>query len=153
MPRITDFFLAVLGGVLLAFMIHYNSLLAKSSSALMASWVAHAVGACVTLAFVLFFSFVMPRNKPAKQVERKRIWTYFGGIPGAMTVVLAAITVNSVLGFSGSLAFMLVGQVLFGVLTDIFGLLGAQKRALVSKDFWVVLLVLTGSWIIIFFRS
>ncbi len=153
MDHTKDWFLGLSAGAFLALMINFNSLLAKQSSPLFASWVAHGVGALVALSFVMIFSkknSSVPNKSESSLLER-RFWTYLGGIPGAFTVILAAITVNSALGFSGALALMLVGQIFFGILTDFLGFFGCAKRKLTLNDFLVVLSVLAGSWLIIFF--
>ena len=154
MGRTKDWLLGLSGGLFLALMINFNSLLAKQSSPLFASWVAHGIGALAALGFVMLFS---KRSDSAFNksesflLKKQRLWTYLGGIPGAFTVILAAITVNSALGFSGALALMMVGQIFFGIVTDLFGLLGCVKRRLTLNDFLVVFSVLMGSWLIIFF--
>ncbi|MGW1075016.1 DMT family transporter [Streptomyces sp. NPDC002537] len=159
--RSTDWLLGIAGGVLLALMTNYNSLLAKHTSSVFGSWVAHGVGAVAALVLVVLTTkaFRPGRGKPGgeaseKGAEGKRpkapLWFYLGGIPGAFTVMLAAIAVNSSLELSGTIALMLVGQVLFGIVSDYFGLFGTPRRRLVLADFFVVLSVLTGSALIIF---
>lgn len=153
MTKSVDWGVAFLGGALLALMIRFNSSLAGISSPLFASWVAHAVGTVVAIVLSLLFSQVAnlrPVLMDASLLQPKKRWTYLGGVPGAMTVVLAAITVNSSLGFSGSLALMLVGQIVFGIVTDSLGWFGSMKRKLSWLDFSVVCLVLLGSILIIF---
>lgn len=156
--RSTDWLLAIAGGVLLALMINYNSLLAKHTTPVFASWVAHGLGAVAALVLVVLFSGTLRRGKrsrttgeqaatPPKNVPR---WFYLGGIPGAFTVILAAIAVNGDLALSGTIAFMLVGQILFGIASDHFGLFRTPKRRIVLTDFVVALLVFTGSVLIIF---
>lgn len=150
----TDWLLAFTGGLVLALMINYNSLMAKHSTPVFASWVAHGIGALSSLFFVALFPILFPLKKDIQPLRMKGpFWAYLGGIPGTFTVILAAITVNSSLGLSGSLSLMLVGQVLFGLVSDIFGLFGTPKRSFTLTDFFVVLSILMGSWIIIFFRS
>ena len=154
MKKISTYWLpALAGGFLLALMIDYNSLMAKHSTPLFASWVAHGVGSVASLVFIALFSNLFVKNKETKQYKKGPFWAYLGGIPGALTVVLAAITVNSRLGLSSTLALMLVGQIIFGLVSDIFGLFGTPKRDVMLIDFFVVLSVLTGSGIIIFLRS
>jgi transporter family-2 protein len=65
-------------------------------------------------------------------------------------VVLAAIAVNSRLALSGTIALMLVGQVVFGMLSDHFGLFRTPRRRLVLTDLVVAASVLGGSALIIF---
>lgn len=150
--RPTDWIVALAGGVLLALMIDYNSLLAKHTAPLYASWVAHGLGALAALVLVLLYSRMSrPPSTDAKRPRVKQpLWLYAGGIPGAFTVVLAAITVNSSLALSGTVALMLVGQVLFGIAADHLGLFRTPKRRIVPADFFAALSILTGSALIIF---
>jgi transporter family-2 protein len=159
MERSVYWIMALSGGLLLALMIQYNSLLASYSSPMFASWVAHGLGAVVAIfiarCWIHFFKKSANQFKEDRQQmntsQRGPFWSYLGGIPGAFTVVLAAITVNSQLGLSSSLALMLVGQVLFGIVTDLFGLFESRKRKLNRNDVFVVLTVLSGSGLVIFF--
>ncbi|WP_394827791.1 DMT family transporter [Pendulispora albinea] len=153
MGRSTDWLLALAGGALLAVMIDFNSLMAKHSTPVLASWIAHGIGSVAALALVLLGSQFFRRAKDGAARTKGPPWAYLGGVPGALTVVLAAIAVNSRLALSGTLALMLVGQVLFGIVCDRFGLFGIAKRKLVLTDFYVVVSILAGSALLIFFRS
>lgn len=93
-------------------------------------------------------SYSAPRPSSARTPR----WAYLGGLPGALTVVLAAITVNSPLALSGSLALMLTGQVLFGMLADSCGWFGSLKRRLSLNDIVATLLILCGCALLIFLR-
>lgn len=155
--RSKDWFLGIAGGVLLATMLHYNSLLAKHTTPTYASWVAHGVGAVVALLLVLLTTAGISRrragqNGGAEPAARTKLplWFYLGGIPGAFTVMLGAITVNGSLSLSGTIGFMLVGQILFGLVSDRFGLFQTPKRRIVPMDALVALCVLTGSALILF---
>jgi transporter family-2 protein len=144
--RSADWLLAIAGGVLLALMIEFNSLLARFTSPVYASWVAHGLGAVAALALVLVYA----RKVRQRQGVRPPLWFYLGGIPGAFTVILAAIAVNSRLALSGTIALMLVGQVLFGMVSDHFGLFRTPRRRLAATDLVVAVAVLGGSALIIF---
>jgi len=150
--RSTDWLLAIAGGVLLALMINYNSLLANYTTPMYASWVAHGLGAATALVIIVLYSraFRSTGKEATPQRAKAPLWFYFGGIPGAFTVILAAITVNSSLTLSGSIALMLVGQVVFGIVSDHFGLFRTPRRRIVGTDFLVALLVLAGSVLITF---
>lgn len=147
-----DWLLALAGGLLLALLINYNSVMALHSTPLFASWLTHGVGLGVAIFLMIAF-----KRKPNTDEQKEKypvapFWSYFGGIPGAMTIVLAAIVVNSSIGLAGSIAFMLVGQIIFGLAVDFFGLFGTRKRCLRLTDIFIVLSTLAGSLIIIFFR-
>jgi transporter family-2 protein len=150
--RSTDWLLGIAGGLLLALMINYNSLLASHTTPVFASWVAHGLGAAGAAVLVVLYARVSrPAGSQARPGREKLpLWLYSGGIPGAFTVILAAITVNSRLGLSGAIAFMLVGQVIFGIIADMFGLFRTPKRRIVTTDILGALAVLTGSALIIF---
>lgn len=142
--------LALTAGALLALMISINSVLASYNSPLLASWVAHGIGAITAWLLLLLLNRRPPKSSPSSVTVPR--WAYFGGIPGALTVVLAAITVNSPLALSGSLALMLTGQVLFGMLSDSCGWFGVMKRRLNANDIIATLLILSGCALLIFLR-
>ena len=123
----TNLSLGLLGGLALAVMIALNSALAQYGTPLQASWVAHGVGTLVSL---LLLGVVRQRQAGLSKRETAPLWAYLGGLPGAFTVVLGAMTVNSALGLSASIAFIMAGQILFGLLCDRLGLLGMAKRRL-----------------------
>ncbi|XLM20076.1 DMT family transporter, partial [Chromobacterium piscinae] len=77
-------------------------------------------------------------------------WAYLGGMPGALVVALAAITVNSPLAMSGTLALGMAGQLLFGLLSDHFGGFGMPRRPLRLNDALALLLALSGCAVLIF---
>jgi len=146
--------MALFAGVVLAVMTDWNSLLARHSSPLFASWTAHGVGALTSLAVVILLSGGNPARQRAPNREgRWPIWAYLGGIPGAFTVLLAAITVNSVLGLAGTLALMLIGQMFFGVIVDAFGFLGLARKRFRLRDICAIGMVLCGSIAIIVARN
>lgn len=150
--RSMDWILAFASGALLALMINYNSLLARHTTPMFASWVAHGVGAVAALALILLYSRIArPAGTPPPDPGAKLpFWFYLGGIPGALTVLLAAITVNSILTLSGTIAFMLVGQVLFGIVSDAFGWFRTLRRRVEAIELVAALLILAGSVLIIF---
>lgn len=151
--QIKDGGLAVAAGVLLALMIEFNSLLARHTTPVFASWIAHGIGAVVAFLLVVLPIAALAAPPPAAdQAPRPQApaWFYLGGIPGAFTVVLAAITVNGPLSLSGTIALILVGQIVFGLLSDHFGLFRMPRRPVVAGDALVVCCVLAGSLMIVF---
>lgn len=145
--------LALIAGVVLAVMIDWNSQLARHSSPLFASWTAHGVGAVASMALVMLLSLKGKATAAGVPHQRWPLWSYLGGVPGAFTVLLAAITVNSVLGLASTLAVMLVGQMVFGVLADHFGFFRLQRRRPLLREAAGFALVLVGSIVIIMARS
>ena len=77
------------------------------------------------------------------------LWCYLGGIPGAFTVLLAAITVNSPLSLSGSDCADACGQIVTGLIIDHFGLMGLTRRKATSRDGLTLLLLFSGCILII----
>jgi transporter family-2 protein len=142
--------MALTAGVVLAVMIDWNGLLAFHTTPLFASWIAHGVGAAAGLGLVAFW----PSSASATRAEgRWPFWSYLGGIPGAFTVLLAAMTVNGPLGLAGTLALMLVGQTMFGVVADKYGMFGLARRRLAPEDMIAIGLVLAGSIAILASRT
>jgi transporter family-2 protein len=146
--------MALAAGIVLAVMIDWNSQLARHSSPLFASWIAHGVGAVASLALVALLSARTKAGKVTMKPEgRWPLWSYLGGIPGAFTVLLAAVTVNSALGLAGTLALMLIGQMVFGIVADAFGFFGLRRVLPNRREISAIGLVLCGSIVIILARS
>ncbi|WP_299022562.1 DMT family transporter [uncultured Photobacterium sp.] len=145
--------LALAGGVTLASMIALNSTMAFFSSPLLASWVAHGVGAVISLAVLMIASVLFGEKISLLPKSETPIWAYLGGIPGAFTVILAAITVNSPLGLSGSIALIMAGQVLFGFVCDTLGLFGLTKRTMNINDGMALMLMVAGCLMTLFGRG
>ncbi|MBV7413809.1 MULTISPECIES: DMT family transporter [unclassified Aeromonas] len=133
---------AFVAGLLLALMIAQNGALARATDPWLASWLAHGVGAMV--AGLLWC--LAPRVTSTEAVPR---WAWLGGLPGALTVVLAALCLNSPLGMAGTLALLLLGQLLFGALCDAFGWFGLTRRRPAGVDALATLLVMAGALLIV----
>ena len=146
-----QWWLALLAGAMLACMIYFNSQLAHVTTSVWASFVAHGLGAVCAL--VLWAALLPLRKSPPSPagIERPPRWAYLGGLPGAFTVILASTTVNSELGLSGTISLMFLGQVVSGLAIDTLGLFGSPRREVGFYAFFEVLLVMTGTAILIFF--
>ena len=134
---------AFAAGLLLALMIAQNGALARATDPWLGSWLAHGVG---TLVAALLW-WLAPRPP---QPEAAPPWAWLGGLPGALTVVLSALCLNSPLGMAGTLALLLLGQLLFGALCDARDWFGLTRRRPSGKDALAALLVLAGALLIVF---
>lgn len=144
--------MAVGAGVLLTAMITTNSYLAAWNSPLIASWFAHGSGAVVAWALLMVKLRPAQRAAGTAQLGKPPLWSYLGGIPGALTVLLAAIAVNSPLALAGTLGLMLTGQILFGLVSDLRGWFGVIKCRFSLLDLLSVALILCGSAVLITYR-
>ncbi|PKH06358.1 DMT family transporter [Moritella sp. Urea-trap-13] len=143
--------LAIAGGGLLALMININSQLALETSAINASWVAHGLGSVV--AFGLYQIAKEAVGSPLTKMQGKPPKLYYlGGLPGAFTVILASVTVNSVIGLSGTLALGLIGQLVCSIFCETLGLFGLEKRTFTLLELLPISLVVFGSILIISLR-
>ena len=143
--------LAIVGGGLLALMININSQLALETSAINASWVAHGLGSL--LAFLLYHIAKRAIESPTSLMKGHVPKLYYlGGFPGAFTVILASITVNSAIGLSGTLALGLIGQLVCSIFCEILGLFGLEKSKFTLIELLPVSLVVFGSILIISLR-
>ncbi|GAB2958214.1 DMT family transporter [Nonomuraea fastidiosa] len=149
--RALDWALAIAGGVLLTLMTQANAVLAGYTDALYASWAAHGLGAVVAALLALALARRAPAPDPATGdgPARAPLWYYLGGIPGALVVILSAIAVNSELALAGTVALMLTGQIIFGTVSDRFGLLHTPQRRITLMDLAVAACVLAGSVLIV----
>jgi transporter family-2 protein len=144
-----DLVAAFLSGGLLTLMIHFNGQLAHYGSPLFSSWTAHGTG---TVAAIVFMA-ILSRHKTAPTTIRPAapLWAYLGGFAGAVTVMMSGVTVNTALALSGTLALGLVGQVVFSLVADRWGLFGLPRKRPTLRDMGALALILSGSLLIIFF--
>ena len=126
-------------------MVLFNGTLAVYGSLFFASWVPHLTGTIAALAILLVL-----RPKRAA-TTRPPLWTYLGGVSGAITVMLTSATINTALALSGTIALGLAGQVIFSLFADMRGLFGLPQRMPTRQDYVSLSLILTGSIILIFF--
>ena len=151
MRRYADWLWGAFAGILLALMVTINSGLAAYTTPFTASWIVHGVGALAAFFLVLGNLAIAGRRGPkGVKGQRAPLWSYFGGAPGAFAVALSSIAVNSELALAGGLSLLLVGQILFGLLSDVWGLFGTPKRALNRFDLIAAVCVIGGSALIIF---
>ena len=142
--------IALSSGVLLSLMIMSNSYLASFTTPLTASWITHGIGTLFSLIIYILYS---SKNQLKKQSKNKiKLQWYLGGIPGAFTVLLAAMTVNSPLSLSGSIILMITGQIIFSVIVDAMGWFGVKKRRITLVDLWMCFLLILGSALLIIGR-
>ena len=140
-------------GGLLSLAVFINGEAGRYGGALFSSWLAHGVGMVVS---VLVLLVVWRRQRAATQAAQAQsgkapLWAYLGGILGAATVMLTSTSVNSPLALAGTLALGLVGQVVLSLAADFWGLLGLPRRRLGLRDAGAVLLIASGSLLIILF--
>ena len=141
-------FLAIFSGTLLTIMLQANGLLAKHTSPMIASWIAHGIGMIsVVIIMLIFYQRQIFRSQTK---DKASLIYYFGGIPGAFTIILASIALNGGMSLSTVIALGLVGQVTFSICSDKFGFFGSNKRRITFIDICAVVLVLSGSLLIIF---
>lgn len=152
MRHYLDWVWAGLAGGLLAVMITINSGLAAHSTPFVASWVVHGVGA-VAAFFLLRVNLLLASKRGVtvgQGTSKPPLWSYLGGAPGAFAVALSSIAVNSELALAGGLSLLLVGQILFGLISDLWGLFGTPKRVLNRFDLMAAACVVAGSALIIY---
>lgn len=153
MHRHLDWIWAILAGALLAVMVTINSGLAALTTPFTASWVVHGIGAVAAFFLLLANGAVARRAGRAPRPGKAPLWSYLGGAPGAFAVALSSIAVNSELALAGGLSLLLVGQILFGLVSDQFGFFGTPRRRLNRFDFLATACVIGGSALLVFSKG
>ncbi|WP_062016308.1 DMT family transporter [Aureimonas sp. AU4] len=149
---------AALGtGALLTIMVQFNGALGAAAGPVFSSWAAHGTGTLAATALLLALRG-RRRRAPAPEAVgaprlRAPLWAYAGGLSGALTVIITSQAVNSGLGLAGTLALGLLGQVVFALLADRFGWFGLPSRRPDRRDGAALLLILSGSALIILFAG
>ncbi len=135
-------------GILAGLGAYFNDVMVRYTGVLWAAMVTQGVGALLAGAAV-----ALPLARKRDPSYRTPWWSLLGGIPAAITIVVANVTTASEIGLSGTLSLMLLGQVTFGLATDQSGLFSLPNRQPTMLDFFGVLTILTGSAVIIFFAG
>ena len=133
---------AIISGAFLAIAIFLNGELARYTSPVWSSLIAHFVG---IFGSWFIWKLLSSGNKLVPFSADAPRWSYFGGVIGAVIVVIANITINSPIGLVGSLSLMILGQTCFAILFDFKGWFGMEKRNLYRSDFLRVSYILAGS--------
>lgn len=139
-----DILLTLIAGFLLAVMMYLNGTLSFYTDPVWSSWITHITGTIA--AFFIVTAFGKERTKAPSKAP---LWSYMGGILGALTVIIANITFNSRLGISGSFVLILVGQIILSFMVDIFGWFGMPKRKIGVQDVMQVVFVCLGSVLVV----
>jgi transporter family-2 protein len=141
-------------GGLLTLMVLFNGMMGAATTPFFSSLAAHGTG---TLAAAALVGLVLLRGGRrgagaggGGPQARAPWWSYLAGLAGAVTVMLSAVTVNSALALSGTLALGLAGQVVFGLVADRLGLFGLPARGTQARDLAALGLIAAGSLMIIF---
>lgn len=136
-------FFALLSGLLLGLMVFFNGTLAKYINPLEASFVVHLIGFFAAIILALIW------KPPAKRLAVPW-WTYLTGMFGGIAVAIVGICVNSPLGVAATVGLMVLGQVLYGWISDAFGWFGQKKRLPTGIDFLQAFFVLAGVSVLIY---
>jgi transporter family-2 protein len=136
--------IAFTSGVLLAVMISLNARLSAFTTPFYSSLMTHLVGTMAAIVFLL------PNGRLQKKEgkEATPYWAYIGGAIGAISVILANITVNSSIALTGTVSLMILGQTLFMLIVDQFGFFGMKRRQLDGHDIMSLTLILIGSFLV-----
>lgn len=128
---------AVLSGVLISVMIYANGRLTQAIGNYHATVLIHLSG-LVAVVFVPLLT--RQRLHPGARLP---LWMYLGGVVGVLTVVFNNASAP-VLGISITLALGLLGQLVFSLIIDRFGLFGMPVKRFRLDRVLSALLVLTG---------
>lgn len=143
MANLSVTFLALLSGLLLGLMVFFNGTLAKYINPLEASLVVHLVGFFAAIVLALFW-------RPRAGRSTSPWWVYAAGVFGGIVVVIIGVCVNSPLGVGATVGLMVLGQVLYGWVSDALGWFGQTKRLPSAVDFMQALFVLAGVGVLIY---
>ncbi len=137
--------LALSAGGLLALMVFFNGMLAKFIQPLEASLIIHLIGLATSLVLVVLWKHRAVINH--REIPK---WAYITGIFGGIAVAIVGVTVNGPIGVAGTVGLLVLGQVLYGWMSDTLGLFGTTRRRLTVLDFMQAALILAGVGVLIY---
>ena len=144
MSDLTTLLITLLGGIFLGLMVYFNGLMANAVGAVAGSVIIHIIG-LITSILLLFISF-----KRTKKQKYKFHWTHTAGAFGGVAVAIVGFTVNSKIGIAPTMGAVVIGQILYGWLSDSFGFFGATITKITKIDILQVLFILAGVGVLIY---
>lgn len=138
----TAFLYAIAAGICVAIIAPMNAgLQGKMGLWGMNAWV-HFVG----LVFCLIVFFAIGKVNPA--AANPSWYSYFGGVFGAMIVVLMVLGITQI-GVSSTLVLSIASQLVLAAVIDHFGLLGQYRSGISTIQIAGLLLVCFGAYLVI----
>ena len=140
MPYTFNYLTAMLGGLLLGFMVYFNGIMAKYLGAVPGSFIVHLVGLVISI-FILIY-----KKKSIISVFKSYSfhWSHCAGFFGALAVTIIGHAVNSELGIASTIGAIILGQIIYGQINDYFGFFGSKKRAISYIDVAQAIFILIG---------
>lgn len=105
---------------------------------------AAAFGAAFAAALVVGLALVLGRGGGLVAVVRQPTWLWLGGVFGA-SIVLALAYAPPIIGTFATVALLIAGQLVAGVLIDAFGLLGSPRLPVTSAKVAGLILLAAGA--------
>ena len=96
---------------------------------------------------------IIIRKFSFKTVKRRNYifhWTHIAGAFGGVAVAIIGYAVNSKIGLAPTMGAVVIGQILYGWLSDSFGFFGSPIKKVSSIDILQVLFILTGVGVLIY---
>lgn len=147
--RITNYIFAFLTGAIISVMVVCNTELGVKTSNNVSIAVNQATGILTLTAIML-----IGRNNKTINPKRERapLWRWFGGLFGLFIITFNYLSVKNV-GTTIAMASTVLGQCLMGVIFDITGLMGMEKRKLTNKKLLSLLISFVGILVMLFFSD
>ena len=125
-----------------------GKLQAALGTPLLAACISFAVG-CVGLglAYLAAIHFHWQAIPPSGALSKTEPWMWLGGLLGAL-FVFSTIVCGPEIGFASLFNLIISGQILFSLIVDHYGLLGAPVHALSPARLGGVALLLVGGYLI-----
>ena len=130
----------IIVGILISFLIFLNGALSKVVGNFTALVIAHVIGF-----FLISIVSLVSKSKATKYP--KEFYLYLGGVFNIFNFFIQNITMQKI-GVSGTVIFIIVGQMLSSLIIDHFGLLGRKIHKIEKKKFISIGLILFGAILI-----
>ncbi|AIM16970.1 MULTISPECIES: DMT family transporter [Neobacillus] len=127
--------LAFIGGIAVAIQGQINGGLGKKAGVLEAAFISFGIG---TLA--LFFTVIFFGKGNLFVVTTVPKWQLIGGLLGAIYVIVAVFSVPKI-GVAPTLAAVIAGQIIMGIIIDHFGLFGGTRIPIDMKKIVAMVLL------------
>ena len=131
------YFLSLIAGSLLAFMVSSNGIVGEAAGNYASSVIIHFIGLVAVVAVLLL------TKAKFKNLRSIPLWMYSAGLIGIITVLFNNATFTA-LGVSLTVALGLLGQSVTSIIIDHFGLFGLPVSRFDTKKILGFLIILSG---------
>ena len=134
---------AVIIGMLIALMVFFKKIQTKAVGSYLATVIIHTVG------IIICFIFISKKKKKIFENHKLPVWMYLGGVIGVGTTLFNNMAFGHI-SISSILVLSFLGEITASLIIDQFGFFSLEKRKINKKKILLLIIMLSGIFIIFY---